>query len=83
MMLASVVLARKVFLVAGAIGSIWYVTHLIWSLTGNPMALLGMLIAAGIGIIYLGVFYRNHKDAIENAIVSAVPQSIRDCLPGR
>jgi len=83
MMLASVVLARKVFLVAGAIGSIWYITHLLWSLSGNSLAFLGTLIAAGIGVIYLGVLYRNHKEAIENAIVNAVPQSIRDCLPGR
>jgi hypothetical protein len=83
MMIASVVLARKVFLVAGSLGAIYYVGHLLWSLFSNSIFFPFAMIAGGIGIIYLGVQYRRNKNEIENLIYSMVPQALRDRLPGR
>ncbi|CAN5128682.1 hypothetical protein BH11CYA1_BH11CYA1_06650 [soil metagenome] len=83
MMLASVVLARKVFLLAGSIGAIFYVGHLLWSLFSNSILFPFALVGAGIGVILLGVQYRRHKTEIENVIVGLVPQGLRQRLPGR
>lgn len=83
MMVASVVLARKVFLLAGSLGAIYYVGHLLWSLFNNSMYFPFALIAGGLGIIYLGVQYRRNETQIENFIFSMVPQGLRDRLPGR
>lgn len=83
MMIASVVLARKVFLLAGALGAVYYITHLLWSLFNDSLLFPLALIVAGLGVIYLGVQYRRHQADIESAIVAVVPQAIRNCLPGR
>jgi hypothetical protein len=83
MMFTSVILARKVFLLAGSIGAIYYVGHLLWSLFSNSIFFPFALILAGIGVIFLGVQYRRHKTEIENVIVGFVPQALRQRLPGR
>ena len=83
MMFTSVILARKVFLLAGSIGAIFYVGHLLWSLFSNSIFFPFALILAGIGVIFLGVQYRRHKTEIENVIVGFVPQALRQRLPGR
>lgn len=81
MVLMSVVLARKVFLVAGAIGSIGYIGHLLWTYFSGSLAFPVALIACGIGIIYLGVAYRRNQARIEGFVLGLVPAGIRARLP--
>lgn len=83
MMFTSVILARKVFLLAGSLGAIFYVGHLLWSLFSDSIFFPFALILAGIGVIFLGVQYRRHKAEIESVIVGLVPQALRQRLPGR
>lgn len=74
MMVGSVILRRKVFLIAGATGSIGYLLYLTWELFANsgffPFALLGL----GCLAIYGTVLYRRHGARIENAVLSAFGQ---------
>lgn len=81
MMLTSVVLARKVFLYAGAAGSIYYITHILVTFLSGSLALPGVLILAGIGIIWAGVLYRRKQALIEGAILGMIPESVRKILP--
>jgi hypothetical protein len=81
MVLMSVVLARKVFLVAGAIGSVGYIGHLLWTYFSGSLAFPVALIACGIGIIYLGVAYRRNQASIEGFVLGLVPAGIRARLP--
>ncbi|MBK9201995.1 MAG: hypothetical protein IPL73_06090 [Candidatus Obscuribacter sp.] len=81
MVLMSVVLARKVFLVAGAIGCVGYIGHLLWTYFSGSLAFPVALIACGIGIIYLGVAYRRNQASIEGFVLGLVPAGIRARLP--
>ena len=83
LMVSSVVLARRVFLLAGAIGAIYYVGHLLGTFLANSFALPVALIVLGIGIIYLGIQYRKHQAGIEGFILSRVPAGLRRVLPKR
>jgi hypothetical protein len=83
LMVSSVVLNRRVLLWAGAVGAIYYVGHLLSSLVVDSLSLAAVLVALGVGIIYLGVQYRRRQAAIEAAILAIVPKSLRDRLPGR
>lgn len=80
-MLTSVVLARKVFLYAGAIGSIYYVGHVLWTYFAQSMAFPAILIAVGLGIIYLGVQYRKRQAFIEGYVTGLIPEGLRKHLP--
>lgn len=83
LMVASVVLARRVLLLAGAVGSIYYVGHLLWTFFSGSLAFPFMLIVVGLGVIYLGIQYRRHQAAIESYVLSLVPASWQRALPKR
>lgn len=81
MLLASVVLARRVFLIAGAVGSVYYVGHLLYTFFSDSLAFPFALIALGIGVIYLGVQYRRNQAAIDGFVIGLVPAPVRKHLP--
>jgi len=83
LMVVSVVLARRVLLIAGAIGSIYYVGHVLFSLFSNSLAFPLALIAVGVGVIFLGIQYRRRQVAIEGYVLSLVPASWQRFLPKR
>ncbi len=83
LMISSVILARRVLLLAGAVGSIYYLGHVLWTFFSNSLAFPLMLIAVGVGVIFLGIKYRRHQAEIEAWVLSLVPQSLQKMLPKR
>ena len=83
LMVSSVVLARRVLLLFGAVGSIYYVGHILGNFLSNSFSLSLALIALGVGIIYLGIQYRKHQASVEAAILGCVPDGLRRVLPRR
>jgi hypothetical protein len=83
LMLSSVVLTRRVLLVAGSLGAIGYVGHLIITFVSDSLALPFVLILAGLGVIYLGWQYRKYQARIERMVLGLVPAEVRKRLPGQ
>lgn len=81
MMVGSVLLARKVFLLAGAIGSIYYIGHVLWTYFSDSLAFPLALIGVGIAVIYLGVQYRRRQASIEAYVLGLIPEGVRKHLP--
>lgn len=77
----SVLLQRRVFVVFGAAGVFAYVGHLAWEIFEDSLLFPFVLSAAGLGIIALGILYAKNRDRIEVAVVRAVPTGIRRLLP--
>ena len=80
-MLLSVARARKVFLLVGAIGSIYYVVHLLMTYFTNSLAFPLALMAFAGAIFYLGLLYRRHKLVLEARLLALVPTTLRRRLP--
>ncbi len=81
MLLVSVLLNRRVFVIAGAVGTIGYIGHLSWAVFAGSWAFPFALSFVGIAIIYLGVQLHRNRDSFEKAILGLVPESLRDWLP--
>ena len=71
-MVASAMLRRKVFLVFGSIGAIWYLGYLAYDIFADSVMFPVALLAIGVGVIYSGIMYRKHGHKLENAIHSLV-----------
>lgn len=83
MMLVSVLLARRVFIVAGTVGMLGYIFHLSWTLFSGSILFPFALSAIGAGIWWLGIKYHRNQERIDNAILSVVPEALRRQLPER
>jgi hypothetical protein len=81
LILLSVLLQRRVFVVFGAAGVFGYVGHLAWEIFEDSLLFPFVLSAAGLGIIALGILYAKNRDRIEDAVVRAIPPAIRRLLP--
>src|SRR5215216_3580634 len=77
----SVLLQRRVFVVFGALGVFGYVGHLAWEIFEDSLLFPFVLSAAGLAIIALGILYTKNRPRIENAVVRAIPTRIRYLLP--
>lgn len=83
LMFASVLLARRVFLVYGSIGVLYYLGHVAFSLFAGSILFPLALTVMGLGVIFAGVKYHKNQAAIDGFFLSLVPASLRDRLPGR
>lgn len=81
LMLSSVLLGRRVFVIFGAAGTIGYIGHLAWTVFANSWAFPFALSFVGIAVIFLGVQYHRNREAIEKAIHGLVPESLKHWLP--
>ena len=72
MMVASVVLNRKIFLVFGTTGAIGYLGYVTWELFEGSMMFPFALLGLGCLLIYATILYRRHGNAIEGAILGLV-----------
>jgi hypothetical protein len=77
----SVLLQRRVLVVFGALGVFGYVGHLAWEIFEDSLLFPFALSAAGLAIIALGILYARNRGKIEDAMVRAIPTSIRCALP--
>jgi hypothetical protein len=81
LLIAGVLLQRKIFLVCGAIGVNGYIGHLAYRVFNHSILFPFVLSFAGIGIIYIGILYNRNQLKIEEYIKNKVPEAIRKFLP--
>jgi hypothetical protein len=81
LILLSVLLQRRVFVVFGAAGVFGYVGHLAWEIFEDSLLFPFVLSAVGLAIIALGILYAKNREKIEGAVVRVVPAGMRGLLP--
>ena len=81
LILLSVVLKRRVFVVFGAIGVFAYTAHLADELFAESALFPFVLSAAGLAIIALGLVYAKNRPRLERAAQKLLPETARRFLP--
>lgn len=81
LVLVSVLLDRRVFIVFGALGVTWYLGYLSSRVFEDSMLFPVVLSLIGVAIIYLGIKYQRHRERITRFVHSLVPASLRELLP--
>ena len=81
LILLSVLLERRVFIVFGALGVSWYLGYLAYSVFRDSLMFPFALTLLGIAIIYLGIKYQRNRMLIERVILGLVPESFKRLLP--
>lgn len=83
LMLLSVLLHRRVFIVFGAIGIAYYLYYLFNIFFQDSLLFPLTMMVLGLLLIYAGIQYQRNEEAIERLIVGNLPMSVRDILPRR
>jgi hypothetical protein len=81
MMFASVLLQRRALIVYGALGVVNYLAFMAWEVFRESLIFPFLLTVIGLAIIWLGVEYRRHQEAIEARLLSSLPESVVRWLP--
>lgn len=81
LMLISVLLDRRVFIVFGALGVFGYLGHLAYTVFKDSLLFPFALSALGLAIIWLGIRYQRNRTQIEGAIVALLPAGFRALMP--
>lgn len=81
LILVSVLLDRRVFIVFGALGVTWYLGYLSSRVFEDSMLFPVVLSFIGIAIIYLGIQYQRHRERVTRFVHGLVPASVRQLLP--
>jgi hypothetical protein len=81
LMLLSVLLQRRVFIVFGALGVFGYLSYLSYDVFKDSMLFPFALSFLGVLIIALGVGYQRKREAIERGVMNLVPAGIQSMLP--
>lgn len=79
----SVLLRQRSFIVFGGLGVLGYLGHLAYSVFEDSLMFPVVLTMAGIGLIYLGVLYQRHRETIGTFAQSQLPAGLRDLIPPR
>lgn len=83
LMVFSVLLQRRVFLVFGSLGVVIYISDLFYTYFSKSTLFPFFLSLIGVIIIFLGIFYRKYHEKIERKILDLVPNSAKKFLPKR
>jgi hypothetical protein len=81
LMFLSVFLDRRVFMVFGALGVFWYMSHLAYDVFENSLLFPFALTGLGLLVIALGVLYQRYRTRIEQAVLGVLPASIQQLRP--
>lgn len=81
LVLLSVLLQRRVFIVFGSLGVFGYVGHLAWEIFEDSFVFPFVLSAVGLAIIALGILYARNRERVERGVLSRVPEGLRRLLP--
>lgn len=81
LMILSVFLKRRVFIVFGGIGVFAYLSHLSYRVFADSALFPFALTVLGLGIIYIGVLYQRHYKNLERRLDSLIPQGFRNFIP--
>lgn len=81
LMLVSVFLQRRVFMIFGAMGVFGYIGHLVWRVFEHSILFPFVLSFLGILIIFAGLTYQRRQAAIEKYILDHTPDFMKKRLP--
>jgi hypothetical protein len=81
LMVLSVLLQRRVFIVFGALGVFGYLGYLAHRVFRDSLVFPFALSLLGILVIYLGIKYQRHREEIERFLLTRVPVGLRRLLP--
>jgi hypothetical protein len=83
LIIVSVLLRQRTFIVFGALGVLGYLGHLSYSVFRDSLLFPVVLTMAGILLIYLGVLYQRHSAAIAAFAQEQLPDAVRSLIPPR
>ncbi|EIJ43171.1 putative membrane protein (DUF2157) [Beggiatoa alba B18LD] len=83
LLILSVLLQRKVFVIFGALGVLIYVGHLSYKVFADSILFPFVLTFIGLGVIYLGVQYQRYASVIGHKIQENLPISLKSLLPSQ
>lgn len=83
MIVAGVVLVRRVFVVLGAIGACIYLGHLAWDVFEDSWLFPITLTAIGLLIIYLGVLWQKNEKVLTEKSRSLLPRKLKAFLESK
>lgn len=81
LMLISVVIQRRTFVVFGAIGVFSYLGHLTYSVFEDSLLFPVVLSVIGLAIIYFGIIYHKNRERIEKKIQDSLPNALKKLNP--
>jgi hypothetical protein len=81
LMVLSVFLDRRVFMVFGALGVFGYLGHLSWTIFKDSMVFPFALTFIGILVIFIGVQYQRNQKKIAEAVLGVIPPELQKLLP--
>lgn len=76
-------LSRRVFAVVGGLGSAGYLGHLAHQVFKDSMVFPFVLTAIGLGVIYLGILWQRHEQAISARLRALLPEQLRELVENR
>ena len=77
------VLARRVFVVFGALGAAGYVGHLAYQVFKDSLVFPFLLTAVGFFVIYLGLLWQRHEQGIAARLRALLPAALRELVECR
>lgn len=83
MIAVGAILSRRVFVVLGALGTAGYVGHLAYTVFEGSIAFPFVLTAIGFGVIWLGLLWQRHEQAIATSLRARLPAGLRAWLAQR
>lgn len=81
LMIVSILLQRKIFLVFGALGIFFYLSHLAYDVFEDLLWFPFVLSFLGFALIYVGFLYQKNAKWIENSIWAKIPPKLHKYLP--
>ncbi|MCF8178911.1 MAG: hypothetical protein K9J74_10420 [Sulfuritalea sp.] len=76
-------LARRVFAVFGGLGAAGYLGHLAYEVFKDSLMFPFVLTLIGLGLIYLGVIWQRHEEAISVRLRGLLPLPLRELVDRR
>ena len=81
LILISVIIQRRVFIVFGSIGVFGYLGHLAFRIFNDSLLFPVALSLLGMAIIYLGIIYHRNKLIIEETLRNIIPDFLLNLNP--
>ncbi|NBV22068.1 MAG: DUF2157 domain-containing protein [Proteobacteria bacterium] len=81
LMVVSVLLERRVFIVFGALGFFGYLGHLSYHVFENSLFFPFALTILGVGVIVFGIQFQKHGERIQQALLARLPRGFVRHLP--
>jgi len=81
LMVTSILLQRRSFMVFGALGVFIYLGHLGVEVFQNSLIFPFVLSFVGLAIMGVAVWYQKHRQGVEEAVIGTLPESVRKRLP--